>query len=109
MSMATYTVDGTKVGATLQAGAGTLVSVQMTTAPTGRSEQAFDGNDGVPTSGYLALVDSSTSPRRRLFSIHQDNGALGMRQTVALNGASFSSLVCSAVPIGASYTVVTTP
>jgi hypothetical protein len=106
--MASYTIDGTKVGATLQAGAGSLVSVQMVSAPTGRAEQAFAA-DGVPTSGYLALVDGSTSPRKTLFAMHQDNGALGMKRAVPLGGAAFGSLLVSAVPTGASYSVVTTP
>jgi hypothetical protein len=88
MTMATYAVDGTKAGTVLQAGAGTLVSVQMTTAPTGRSEQAFDPHDSIPVAGFISLV--------------------GMKQAVALHGASFGSLMCSACPPGASYSVVTT-
>jgi hypothetical protein len=107
--MATYTVAAAQVGTIIQAGAGTLVSVTMVTAPTGRAEQAFDPIDRVPVAGYLALVDGSTSPRRVLFAMQEDNPALGMRQVAPLAGASFGSLFVSAVPPGGVYTLTTTP
>jgi hypothetical protein len=69
--MATYTIDGTKVG-TILATAGTLTSIVMTQPPTTRSEQSFDP-DGIPIAGYLALVDSSVTLRKTLLAVHQDN------------------------------------
>jgi hypothetical protein len=67
--MASYAIDQTKAGTVIQAAAGTLVSIQMTASPSGPAvSQAFDPADGVPTSGYLALVDNSVTPHwvRRL-------------------------------------------
>jgi hypothetical protein len=108
--MPSYTVDQTKAGTVLQAGAGTLVSIQMTQPPTGAQAPAGFDFDGVPSSGYLAFVDNSLPTRRVLMAVEANNPALGISpaQPVPLLGSNFGRLLCSSVPSGALYTLVTT-
>jgi hypothetical protein len=109
--MATYTVTSASAGTTLQASAGTLVSIQMTAPPDatrhGNKGGGKDANVGLPTSGYLCLIDQPASGRFHvLVNKEEDNPVFGSRTVVKFNIA-FSQLYCQAVPTGATYSVVT--
>lgn len=109
--MATYTVNSASVGTTLQATAGTLISITMGTSPDSTKHHKGGNTDpvtGFPTSGYLCLLDtgSDVNRSRALINAEADNPALGNKQLIKFNTA-FGKLFCSSVPDGATYTVVT--
>jgi hypothetical protein len=109
INMASITIDQTKAGTVLQAGAETLVSIQLVTGCNVPVAAAFDPFYDCPTAGYLALVDTSGARRRTLVAIEAGNPDVGVAQPTRLLGAAFGSLYCSSVPLGAAYTLVTTP
>src|SRR5215469_13008678 len=69
----TTVVDGSKVGTVIDAGPGHITNILFTGPPTQWEVPTFDAN-GLPTSGYFSLVDSSVTPPHVLYQYNGHSG-----------------------------------
>jgi hypothetical protein len=101
----TYTInDSTVLGSVIDATAGKLVSIAMTTAPQkGHNPKTHDSSTNLPTGGVFCLSDGGT---KALFL--SDMLGVTPGTNLLVNGkATYTKLVFNATVPGAVFTVVT--
>jgi hypothetical protein len=110
MAHGTLPITGASVGTVIDNLAGNVTQILYTGAPTSYEVPTFDPGSGLPTTGYICIVDNSVTPPRVIYNENAHVGGGHSPHATHKQSAysiPFTSLYVQSCPKGATYSVTT--